>query len=183
MAFRDRNASLFKTSVAGVGYSAEIQIHGLRETLEALKAFEPEVHKALRKSMKEAVRPIASMAAGRSGGTYGTQVRASGRPLVSVFAKVGPMANKNDWSSPATKAVIMEFAQKAVYKQGPKTGQPYPQGESLIGNYDAFGKPGRFLWDAWDSGAGAQAMADIERSVTEAERELQAMLDAAGGDL
>lgn len=158
---------------SGRGYSAEVRIAGLKETLDAIKGFEPELYKALRKQIREVLKRLASGARSRYGGNYGVSMRDAGRkPGGTVFARVGPkmLANRNDWSEPATRAVIMEFA---------KTGKT-PQAQGMIDYFHSyFGAPGRFLWAEWDE-AGDEAMAEIEQAIRDTERTLQARLDAAG---
>lgn len=151
------------------GSGLSIQIKGLKQTMAALKAFTPEVYRVLRKRIRTRLKSVASGAKGRYGGIYKVSIKDAGRnPGGSVFAVVGPKANKNDWSSPATKAVIGEFAAKG------KT----PQAEGFVRYMDIFGAPGRFLWEEWDSNPDIEK--EIEADIRDAERRLQATLDAAG---
>jgi hypothetical protein len=43
-----------------------------------------------------------------------------------------------------------------------------------------FGKPGRFLWAEWDAQGGERISEEVAAGIRDAERILQAKLDAAG---
>lgn len=157
--------------VNGKGHSSEIRISGLAETLTALKGFEPEVYKALNKSLRAPLKNLASTASARYGGTYKVKLRTTGKSVGgSVTAVMGPQKSRNDWTSPASKALVMEFA---------KNGKT-PQARGMIDFFQSyFGSPGRFLWNTWDSMSNS-VQTDIAESIKQAEAELQRRLDSAG---
>lgn len=156
---------------SGKGYSAEVRVEGLKETMAALKAFEPEIYKALRKQIREELKRLASGASSRYGGNYAVSIRDTGkRAGGAVYARMPARSSMNDWSAPATRAVIMEFA---------KNGKT-PQAQGMIDFFQSyFGSPGRFLWAEWDE-VKSDVMTNIEGAIRDAERTLQERLDAAG---
>lgn len=159
---------------SGKGFSAELRVEGVAETIQALRAFEPEVYKSLRKSIKAELTRVQRGATGRYGGIYKTSMRNTGRSAGgAVTAVMGPQLNKNDWSAPATKAVIFEFAEKG------KT----PQAQATVNTFkELFGRgpnKGKFLWAEWDS-ISDSVLANIELGIRDAEATLQKNLDSAG---
>ena len=152
---------------------AYIKITGVGQTMTALKAFEPEVYKVLRKGIRTKLRSVGRGASGRYGGKYKVSIRDAGRrPGASVEGVMGPQPKgRNDWSSPQTRAVIFEFAQNATR----------PGTRAAIQSFQTrFGSPGRFLWEEWDSQGGKRISEEIAGDIREAEKVLQAKLDAAG---
>jgi hypothetical protein len=152
-----------------------IEIRGVKETMAALKAFEPDLLKSLRKDIRHTLEKTRDAAQGKyPKGAYG--VRISARKLLgSVVAMSGGGSVASSWekSAPGVRAAIFEFAGKV---QGGKT----PQASGLIRSLNArYGSPGRFLWSAWDE-HGKESLEHIKVSVQNAERDLQAKLDSAG---
>ena len=150
-----------------------IKITGVGQTMTALKAFEPDVYKALRKGIREKLRSVGRGASTRYGGKYKVSIRDAGRkPGGSITGVMGPQPKgRNDWSSPQTRAVIFEFAQNATR----------PGTRAAIDSFQSrFGSPGRFLWEEWDSQGGKRISEEIEVDIRAAEKVLQAKLDAAG---
>lgn len=153
-------------------YGAEIRIDGLDETLAALRGLLPDVYKRLNKLIRAdltKVKTVAdyhlAMAGGRAGKNYRVSMTSTGRdPRGRVFAT-------------SKEAAVFEFAGT---KMRSRTGGPItPQGAGLVKHLEGFGKPGRFLWDAWDLQKVALER-DLTATMGEAERELQAHLNAAG---
>jgi len=155
-----------------VASPAGIRITGIKQTMAALKAFEPDVYKALRKTIRTRIQSVGRGASGRYGGKYRVSIRDAGKnPGGSITAVAGPRSGQNDWSSPATRAVIFEFAQNASR----------PGMWAAIQSFESrFGKPGRFLWAEWDAQGGERISDEAAAEIRDAERILQAKLDAAG---
>lgn len=162
-----------KVSGSGrTGFSAELRIDGLEETIAALKALEPEVLKAMQKEIREAVTDVARKAStsfartGHGAGDYRVRSQSRGkRTGMSVKA-----AGKEE--------AIFELAgtKGRSRTRGPIT----PQGAAMVRWLDRFAKPGRFLWSAFDAQKGELAI-QVEKSIREAEHVIQRRLDAAGG--
>jgi hypothetical protein len=157
------------TGAKGKGFSAEIRVEGLEATIAALRALAPDVLKRLQKEIKNSVRHVAAAAAtrGPSGHPLKYAVRSSMRGKKTGMRVI---AADRDTS-------IFEFAgTKGLSRSG---GPITPQGAAMVRWLDGFGKPGRFLWGAWDESKD-DVEADIKRAMGEAEHELQDHLNAAG---
>ena len=158
-----------------------VEITGVKQTMAALKAFEPEVYKAMRKTIRTRIKSVATGAAGRyqsssgGGGKYKVSIRDAGkRPGASITAVMGVQKGRNDWSDPQSRAVIFEFA-------GSRSRGKTPGIAAAIASFQAkYGAPGRFLWEEWDSQGGQKISEEVEAEIRDAERILQAKLDAAG---
>lgn len=152
-----------------------VRIDGVKQTVAALKAFEPDLLKAMNKGIRQALAPIRARAKGiYPGGQWSINLNTK-KILGSVSAAAGGGLNPQSWggSAPGTKAAIFEFI-------GSRYSGKRPQVLGLIESLERrYGAPGRFLWAAWDE-SGDQALQDIEAAVKAAERDLQANLDAAG---
>lgn len=150
-----------------------IGVTGIKQTIAALKAFEPELLKSLNKEIRQSMNIVrrAAMAKYPQGGWV---VRVNNKKLLgSVGASGGKVAGRWGDSSPGVKAAIFEFA-------GSRTAGATPQAQGLIKTLNArYGSPGRFLWSAWDE-VGDQVLLNIRDAVQRAERDLQASLDSAG---
>jgi hypothetical protein len=155
--------------------SQGIRITGVKQTMAALKAFEPDVYKAMRKTIRTRIKSVAKGATGRYAGKYKVSIRDAGRnPGASITGVMGPQKNRNDWSSPQSRAVIFEFA-------GSRSRGKTPGAAAAIASFQArFGAPGRFLWEEWDSQGGKKISDEVGAEIRNAERILQAKLDAAG---
>lgn len=162
-------------AATGTRTSQSIEIRGVKQTIAALKAFEPEIHKALNKTIRTAMNEVKAGAQGRyPSGAWVVRVNAKNL-LGTIRTAPGSSAGAKSWreASPGVKAAIFEFAGK--YQPG-KT----PQAKGLIDSLNSrYGSPGRFLWDAWDA-QGEAALATIKQAVLDAESVLQSNLDAAG---
>lgn len=151
------------------GFSAEIRVDGLEETIAALRALEPDVFKRMNKVIRQAVVSVGAAASSRgpSGHPLSYRVRTSSRGK-----RVGMSIRAAD-----KETAIFEFAGT---KGRSRSGGPItPQGAQMVRWLDGFGKPGRFMWAAWDEKKDAFE-AELKRAMGEAERELQAHLTAAG---
>lgn len=157
------------TGAGGRGFSAEIRIEGLEDTIGALRALEPDVLKALRSEIKEAIRDVGREAssAGPPGHSLKYYVRDSIRGK-RVGARLG--ADDRDTS-------IFEFAGTRMRSRagGPIT----PQGAAMVRWLEGFGSPGRFMWAAWDRRRSVFE-AELKAAIGRAERTLQDRLDRAG---
>lgn len=152
---------------------ASIEITGVKKTVTALREFTPDVHKALNKTIRQALAITRSAAKGRyPNGDWGLRINQK-LILGSIRTQAGSLGQSWGESSPGVKAAIFEFAGSAG---DGKT----PQAQALIQSLNArYGQPGRFLWDAWDE-TGRAALERIRIAMQQAERELQAHLNAAG---
>mgnify|MGYP000889122399 CR=1 FL=1 len=133
---------------------AEIVVYGLEAVRNGLEAVDPKLRRNLDRELKTAVGTVAGAAArkvrSRTGATaagYKVQMR-SGRYKVVNKTRGG---------------AILEFA--AV---------PHcPQGATLVGTLnEEYGKPGRLLWDAWDT-MEPYVTDTVRRIVDEASDELE----------
>lgn len=163
--------------VQNPGQGRSITIDGSAATIKALAAFEPDLHKRLRKEIRTALNRTreAAMAAYPTGLWT---IRFNGRKALfgSIVATGGGLkADKWGESGGGVRAAIFEFAGSV---QEGKT----PQARGLIQHLnEKYGGTGRFLWDAWDK-TGKAVLDDIAVSFRAAEAEFQARLDAAGED-
>jgi hypothetical protein len=161
----------------GTGFSAEVRIEGLEETVAALRALAPEVQRGFLRSLKtvgDALKADADAAApAHAKGGYVVKLKQRGKQVgVKVAARAGSTAGRN--------AAIFEFAgARGLSKTGgPITGQ----GAAMVRWLDGYGRPGRFLWGSWDRHK-AEAEAAVRGAMAEAERIIQEKLAAAGEEL
>lgn len=155
------------SGAGGRGFSAEIRIEGLEQTLGVLRAIEPEVLKRLQAQIKESAEKVTKGAAmefamtGHGMGTYKMRNTTRGKKTgLRIFAK-----GKDE--------AIFEFA-------GTRGGPYTPQGAGLVDWLSRrFGKPGRFLWNEWDRQK-AEFERDLRSAMDEAEAHIQSHLNAIG---
>jgi hypothetical protein len=151
-----------------------IEVKGVRETINALKAFEPDVKKSMDKVIRSALNEVKAGAQSRyPKGDW--VVRINTKNLLGTIAARAGGTRGRSWgdSSPGIRAAIFEFAGSA--SQGAT-----PQARAMIDSLNRrYGSPGRFLWDSWDAN-GERAVDTIRDAVLMAEARLQASLDAAG---
>jgi len=158
--------------------SLEISIKGLDQTVAALKAFEPDVLKAMNREIRGVVNVLRGAATGKysaTGGGAGYALRSSSRGKkvgMRVTAIHSTGSSGSAWSSEGRLSAILEFYGKA----GSKSQQAQTCTATLNARY---GQPGRFLWSSWDEQKGS-AIPAIEAAVRKAETQLQATLDAQG---
>lgn len=153
---------------------ANIEITNVKQTINALRAFSPEIEKRLGKQIKEALKVTKTRAEGKYPKGSWVVGRTNKKLLGYVSARAGGTRGTS-WgdSSPGIKAAIFEFAGKY------QTGRT-PQAQGLIDSLETrYGSPGRFLWAAWDE-TGKDVLDKIRDAVEQAERELQAQLDTEG---
>jgi hypothetical protein len=151
-----------------------VEIKGARETMRALKTYEPELFKELRKEMRGEVNPIIKPIESRINSQITTQLRSvrksgmfhDGRSRwegMSASVRVGTGARQLVWIQGKGKAssVGFEYAELAGIRRRPPrpvskgwndTGVGYRsyivngQGDAFIRMLSSFGKPGRFLF-------------------------------------
>ena len=157
------------TGGGGRGFSSEIRVTGIEDTIAALRKLEPDVLKAMQKEIRQALSKVKAAAAGSPPppalGSYVIRASARGK-------KTGMRLIATDKYS-----AIFEFAGTRMRSRdgGPIT----PQGAAMVRWLDGFGKPGRFLWAAWDAHKG-EFEAELKAAIAKAEAELHASLDRAG---
>lgn len=154
--------------------SSNIQIVGVKETIAALRAFEPDLAKAMNKQIRQILTQVRSAAQAKySAGRWTIRVNQS-KILGQISAAGGSVSPAGWGASPGgVRAGIFEFL-------GTNYSGRRPQVLGAIASLNArYGTPGRFLWSAWDQ-VGKDVLSQIARVVAAAEQELQARLDAAG---
>ena len=95
---------------------------------------------------------------------------AIGAEVVAIGSAPGDSGS--EWSQEGRLSAILEFYGKV----GAKSDQARTCTATLNSRY---GTPGRFLWSSWDEQKGS-SVPRIEAAVREAEKQLQATLDAQG---
>lgn len=150
-----------------------IQITGVKQTVAALQAFDPEIKKVLTSQIRESLTKTRTRAIGKyPRGAWSININQK-KILGSISARSGARAPRWGDSDPGVRAAIFEFA-------GSQQPGRSPQARAMVASLNArYGQPGRFLWAAWDE-TGADVLDDIRTAVSRAERELQARLDAIG---
>lgn len=150
-----------------------IEVQGVKQTVAALKAFTPDIHKALTKSIREALKFTQEVAKSKyPSGAWSIRINQK-KVLGSITTASGAKAVRWGESSGGVRAAIFEFA-GAV--QSGKT----PQAQALIASLNSrYGSTGRFLWAAWDE-TGNGVLESIRYEVLKAERQLQAHLEETG---
>lgn len=148
---------------------SEIRIEGLEDTLAALRALEPDVLKRMQKTIRAALAKV------KSGASSGAP---PGHPM-SYSIRTSSRGKRTGMRLVAADAetAIFEFAgSKGLSRSG---GAITPQGAAMVRWLDGFGKPGRFMWQAWDEHKDAFER-ERKAAMTDAEHDLQAHLNAAG---
>ena len=162
------------TGTGGRGFSAEIRVEGLEQTIAVMRSIAPEALKVLTSTMRKAGSRVAASAHGRfaatghPGGSYIVRqsLLSRSRPGMRVIA--------TDYN-----AAVFEFAGTRMMAKG-GSGPITPQGAAMVAWLQGFAKPGRFLWGAWDAQKGVFE-AELKSDMATAEKVLQAKLDASGG--
>lgn len=153
---------------------AVIEVSGVRETINALKAFEPDLKAQMDKVIRSALNEVKAGAQSRyPKGDW--VVRITSRNLLGTIAARGGGTRGKSWgeSSGGIRAAIFEFA-------GTRSEGKTPQARATIDSLNRrYGSPGRFLWDSWDAN-GERALDTIRDAVLMAEERLQAALNEAG---
>lgn len=150
-------------------------VEGLIETRTLLRQFGPDLLKRLDVKVNLVARRLMSSAeqnfaeTGVPGGAYRIRKRNSVNKFsVSVITRPGSVSAGEKWSSsPGVLAAIFELA-NAVRNAKP---QNIPRTKNLLATLNArYGRPGRFLWQAWDDEKEADmATVDAEIRAVEAE--------------
>lgn len=153
-------------------------MEGIAETIRAIKDFEPDIYKKMGGAIRKFLRILRDAArTRRPEGVYTVSTRLTDKrgPMGSVTSGVPGMsvdeylALKTSWSA-AQRSVIFEFAEK-----GQRPGM-----KAAIESFNRrYGKPGRFLWgayDYWDLGEWVESQ--VEAEIREAEAEFQRRLDS-----
>jgi hypothetical protein len=150
------------------GVGVEMEITGMKETLQALSLVDPEMYKQFRKRLGLIGKTIAGTAqrkapsrTGQMRGGYTARLRDRGR--VSLVTA----------SNKTRQGAILEFA-------GSRSAGKPGQGASLVASLTRdYGKTGRFLWDAHDL-LEPWIESQFLEAAEQAERDLQAALDKTG---
>jgi hypothetical protein len=167
------------TGASGKGFSAEVAIEGLPGTLAALKAFEPQVLRAMNREIRTVTRSFmgaaeSNFAATGGGGGYRPSSSTRGKRVGMRVTAIGSTGSSgSDWSQRGALSAILEFYGKV------QPGQTTRAQSCTKTLNERYGQPGRFLWSAWDSQK-ATAIPRIEAAVRTAEKQLQQTLDAQG---
>lgn len=153
----------------------EFNIGGYSQVMTAIRQTEPAIKKKMDKQIRDALNITKKIAkATYPDGDWVVKINKKSL-FGSVQAAPGSASGIDSWdNAPAgAKATIFEFI-------GTKYSGDSPQVLGTIKSLnDRYGQPGRFLWDAWDF-IGEEVLYRIGTAVKQAERELQASLDAAG---
>ena len=158
------------TGTGGGGFSSEIRVEGLEATIAALRSLEPDVLKTMQREIRAALTKVRGAAAGSPPapalGQYAIRSSARGKRVGMRLAAVDKYS------------AVFEFA-GTRNMDAAGTGPITPQGAAMVRWLDGFGRPGRFLWGAWDANrAGFEA--DMKAAIERAEAALQASLGRAG---
>jgi hypothetical protein len=156
--------------------NTNVQIIGVKETMIALKEFEPALRKKLNKEIRSSLDKVKTRAQTKyPKGDWKVKVTQKNLLGQVVATAGGGNASDQRWGDapPGIRAAIFEFA-------GSTTTGATPQAKGLIESLTRrYGQPGRFLWSAWDE-VGKSVLTEIEQAVKSAERDLQTKLDQAG---
>jgi hypothetical protein len=166
------NTSGKAIGAGGKGFSAEIRVEGLEQTIAALRSLEPDVLKRMNKTLKDAARGITSGAAS----SFASTGHGPGRYVVRQTSR-GKKTGIRIMAGGKEEA-IFEFAGTKMSNKSGK-GPITAQGAAMVRWLDGFGKPGRFLWAEFDQRRDVFE-AELKSAMADAERELQASLNAAG---
>lgn len=148
-------------------------VEGLTEVRMALRGFGPDVSRRLTLQVRNGAATIAAGARGRFPQGQTGDGRAGFR-VERIPTRSGPRGFSGGYRvvNRTREGVILEHA-------GSTTSGRTGQGKSLIRGLDArYGPPGRFLWRSVDERMG-MVRVRLEAAVQQAERDLQARIDAA----
>lgn len=152
-----------------------IEIRGVKQTIRAMKEFEPALYKRMNREIRGALQQVKDRARAKyPKGDWNVRVNQKNLLGTVVATSGGGSFNKSfGESSGGLRAAVFEFA-------GSTTSGATPQAKGMIESLTRrYGTPGRFLWAAWDESA-TSVLDQIESAVKSAERDLQAKLDSAG---
>ena len=174
----EQNRAIWATDRDG-DLGVAIMCRGVSRTVRALEAFAKDtIYREFNLTVRDALREVRDGAVARyPKGAWGVG-RSKKRMLGYVFAsRSGTRAGTRveHWSQlpPGARSSLFEFA---GHDQDGRT----PGAKGLIESLDRrYGETGRFLWDSWDEHK-AEVLTRVREAFIEAERQLQAQLDAAG---
>lgn len=151
-------------------YDVQMKVDNFDGVMMALRQLDKDGWKRTRARFRTAGKKVSSLANAREPrnavGGIGVTVKDYGHlPGMRIFARGGSKTGKN--------AAIFEFA-------GTRSRGKTPQGKAMIEWLDGYGRPGRFLWAAWDAKS-AEVMADVREAWDEAEKLAQSAVDRIGG--
>jgi hypothetical protein len=157
-----------------------VEVLGLYQTKSLLAKFEPDLLKRLDRTVNLVARDLRRGAqanfqrTGAAGDAYA--IRRRNRPggfSVAVTTARGSVSPGERWSSePGVLARIFELANKTYDSQPQNVRRTQSLIETLTRRY---GKPGRFLWDAWDERK-ATSLARVSDEVRAVESEYAARM-------
>lgn len=158
------------------GASLEVNIEDVAATRALLKQLGPDILKSLDRELTTVARQLKSAAesnfarTGASGSAY--MIRTSNRAgsfTKGVTSRGGSVARGQRWSDqPGVLAAVFEFAD-GISKARP---QNVARTRAMLATVTArYGRPGRFLWEAWD-GMSSGALARVHGAVEAAENDL-----------
>lgn len=157
------------------GVSYEVNVEDLSATRYLLKKFGPDVLKRLDRELTSVARQLkgsAEASFARTGASGAYMIRTTNRAgsfTKGVTTRAGSVSRGERWSSsPGVLAAVFEFAQNVRNAKPQNVARTRAMLETLSRKY---GKPGRFLWDAWDAMSNA-ALARVHGAVETAERDL-----------
>jgi hypothetical protein len=152
----------------------EFSESGFDDMRKVLKDESPRVARILNKKLRGIGTDLSRAASARfpGGGSYVVQLLAKG-VIVRASGGTGARASRNDWGSDrgVLTAVLESFGSKSANT---------PQSQSCLATLNArYGTRGRFLNQAWREGR-IGYRSQVRVAAAEAERDLQAQLNAAG---
>ena len=158
----------------GAQSGSTIYLTGSEQTAKALGAFFPDLRKMLNKTIRAALTTVKNDALGRyAKGVYTVSI--SNKAALGSVGVPGGGTRAATWedSSPNIPAAIFEFMGK---NNAGNTAQARATIDSLNRRY---GRPGRFLWAAWDDHS-KEVLGTIREDVAKQEKIMQERLSAAG---
>lgn len=151
------------------GYGAEITVEGIGALQRTLGKFAPDLRRRLYAEMGHEVKTIAGVAIGLTPNVTGAT--RAGIKVTRGKSRGGFYGFRIVQAS--RSGAIMEFAGSA--SRGKTT-----QGTSLIATLDRmYGKPGRFIWQAWDQNSEGFART-MQRIIDDAVRDLNRLNEGQG---
>jgi hypothetical protein len=174
--------------MAGRGFRAQVEIHGLKELEKALRSVDPTVAKQLDRSIREALQPKISAA----------KALVPSQPLSRWRPGSGssPWAGRLAWDAATVTAGIkikkggrrergsvVRAAYSLVNMAAPGAIFEFAQAGTFGRNLQAASRPpGRLLWHAWDTtGGNTTVEGAVSAAISRGERELERLLNSGGG--
>lgn len=157
-------------------FDTKVDVTGIRETVSVLRALSPEALKKMNRAIRASLDVVEKSASNKGFGKGSYKVKVGGKnPLGRIVTMGKGGLNKTHWSQsdPGAKSALFEMLNAS------RSPNRKAQVEGLINTLNArYGKPGRFLWSAWDevSGGDNSPQRRIERAVRQAEEETNAKI-------